>query len=144
MVRVLVSALSPMFESFTVHRMSLPTDPTPARVLVADDQPDVLEALRWLLTGEGYLPQFVSSTDAVMERAIAVFDTAVAGLGGCPYAKGASGNVGTEDVIYLMNGLGIEHGVDLDAVARAGREICAALGREPASKVAQALKAKAA
>src|SRR6188508_211109 len=61
-------ALSPMFESFTVHRMSLPTDPTPARVLVADDQPDVLEALRWLLTGEGYLPQFVSSTDAVMER----------------------------------------------------------------------------
>ena len=57
-----------MFESFTVHRMSSLTDPTPARVLVADDQPDVLEALRWLLTGEGYLPQFVSSTDAVMER----------------------------------------------------------------------------
>src|SRR5258707_1227950 len=56
----------------------------------------------------------------------------------------ASGNVGTEDVIYLMNGLGIEHGVDLDAIAKAGREICAALGREPASKVAQALKAKAA
>ena len=80
---------------------------------------------------------------AVMERGIAVFDTAVAGLGGCPYAKGASGNVGTEDVIYLMNGLGIEHGVDLDAIAKAGREICVALGREPASKVAQALKAKA-
>ena len=57
-----------MFESFTVHRMSSPTDPTPARVLVADDQPDVLEALRWLLTGEGYVPQVVSSTDAVMER----------------------------------------------------------------------------
>jgi hydroxymethylglutaryl-CoA lyase len=73
-----------------------------------------------------------------------VFDTAVAGLGGCPYAKGASGNVGTEDVIYLMNGLGIEHGVDLDAIAKAGRQICVALGREPASKVAQALKAKAA
>ena len=70
--------------------------------------------------------------------------TAVAGLGGCPYAKGASGNVGTEDVIYLMNGLGIAHGVDLDAIAAAGREICVALGREPASKVAQALKAKAA
>src|ERR1700757_38760 len=81
---------------------------------------------------------------AVMERGIAVFDTAVAGLGGCPYAKGASGNVGTEDVIYLMNGLGIEHGVDLDALVQAGREICVALGREPASKVAQALKAKAA
>ena len=57
-----------MFESFTVHRMSSPTDLTPARVLVADDQPDVLEALRWLLTGEGYVPQFVSSTDGVMER----------------------------------------------------------------------------
>jgi phosphoserine phosphatase RsbU/P len=57
-----------MFESFTVQRMSSPNDPTPARVLVADDQPDVLEALRWLLTGEGYEPQFVSSTDAVMER----------------------------------------------------------------------------
>jgi sigma-B regulation protein RsbU (phosphoserine phosphatase) len=57
-----------MFESFTVLRMSSPTDPAPARVLVADDQADVLEALRWLLTGEGYVPQFVSSTDAVMER----------------------------------------------------------------------------
>jgi isopropylmalate/homocitrate/citramalate synthase len=88
--------------------------------------------------------QSLANIMAVMEHGIAVFDTAVAGLGGCPYAKGASGNVGTEDVIYLMNGLGIEHGVDLDAIARAGREICMALGREPASKVAQALKAKAA
>ena len=84
--------------------------------------------------------QSLANILAVMERGIAVFDTAVAGLGGCPYAKGASGNVGTEDVIYLMNGLGIEHGVDLDAIARAGREICVALGREPASKVAQALE----
>jgi sigma-B regulation protein RsbU (phosphoserine phosphatase) len=56
-----------MFESFPVHRMSS-TDSRPARVLVADDQADVLEALRWLLTGEGYEPQFVSSTDAVLER----------------------------------------------------------------------------
>jgi phosphoserine phosphatase RsbU/P len=64
----LVFTLSAMFESFTVQRMSSPTDLTPARVLVADDQPDVLEALRWLLTGEGYVPQFVSSTDGVMER----------------------------------------------------------------------------
>src|SRR5476651_956037 len=88
--------------------------------------------------------QSLANIMAVMERGITVFDTAVAGLGGCPYAKGASGNVGTEDVIYLMNGLGIEHGVDLEAVAQAGRDICVALGREPASKVAQALKAKAA
>src|SRR5687767_13425216 len=57
-----------MFESFTVQRMSSPTDLTPARVLVADDQPDVLEALRWLLTGEGYVPELVSSTDAALER----------------------------------------------------------------------------
>jgi sigma-B regulation protein RsbU (phosphoserine phosphatase) len=64
----LVIALSAMFESFTVYPMSSPTDSTPARVLVADDQPDVLEALRWLLTGEGYEPQFVSSTDEIMER----------------------------------------------------------------------------
>jgi isopropylmalate/homocitrate/citramalate synthase len=77
-----------------------------------------------------------------MERGITVFDTAVGGLGGCPYAKGASGNVGTEDVLYLLNGLGIQHGVDLDAIASTGRFICEALGRQPASKVAQALKAK--
>src|SRR6185312_8568814 len=88
--------------------------------------------------------QSLANIMAVMERGIAVFDTAVAGLGGCPYAKGASGNVGTEDVIYLLTGLGVAHGVDLDAVAAAGRAICAELGREPASKVAQALKAKAA
>src|SRR5215213_7926487 len=57
-----------MFESFTVHRMSSPHAPTRARVLVADDQPDVLEALRWLLTGEGYDPVFVNSTEGVMDR----------------------------------------------------------------------------
>jgi phosphoserine phosphatase RsbU/P len=57
-----------MFGSFRVYPMTSQTDPSPARILVADDQPDVLEALRWLLTGEGYAPQFVSSTEAVMER----------------------------------------------------------------------------
>jgi hydroxymethylglutaryl-CoA lyase len=88
--------------------------------------------------------QSLANILAVMERGITVFDTAVAGLGGCPYAKGASGNVGTEDVVYMLNGLGVAHGVDLDAVAETGRFICAALGREPASKVAQALKARCA
>ena len=88
--------------------------------------------------------QSLANILAVMGRGITVFDTAVAGLGGCPYAKGASGNVGTEDVIYMLDGLGIAHGVDLDAIADTGRFICAALGREPASKVAQALKAKCA
>ena len=88
--------------------------------------------------------QSLANILAVMERGITVFDTAVAGLGGCPYAKGASGNVGTEDVLYMLNGLGIGHGVDLESIAETGRFICAALGREPASKVAQALKAKGA
>jgi phosphoserine phosphatase RsbU/P len=68
-VQLLVFSISRMFEIFTEFRMSSSqNDPTPARVLVADDQPDVLEALRWLLTGEGYEPQFVSSTDGVMEK----------------------------------------------------------------------------
>ena len=57
-----------MHELFTEFRMPSSIDSTPARLLVADDQPDVLEALRWLLTGEGYEPEFVSSTEAVMER----------------------------------------------------------------------------
>ena len=88
--------------------------------------------------------QSLANIMAVMERGIAVFDTAVAGLGGCPYAKGASGNVGTEDVIYLMNGLGIDPRRRPRRHRRRRPRICIALGREPASKVAQALKAKAA
>src|SRR5262249_55532671 len=68
LVRLLERLISRMFEIFTEFRMSIEKDPTPARVLVADDQPDVLEALRWLLSGEGYQAQFVSSTDGVMER----------------------------------------------------------------------------
>jgi hydroxymethylglutaryl-CoA lyase len=79
---------------------------------------------------------------ASLERGVAVFDASVAGLGGCPYAAGASGNVATEDVVYLMNGLGIETGVDLDRLVDAGAWICAELGREPASKVARAVLAK--
>ena len=70
---------------------------------------------------------------------INTIDSAVAGLGGCPYAKGASGNVATEDVLYLCQQLGIETGVDLNAVNEAGWQICRALGKPPASKVALAL-----
>ena len=79
---------------------------------------------------------------ASLEMGVAVFDASVAGLGGCPYAAGASGNVATEDVVYLMNGLGIETGVDLDRLVDAGAFICAELGREPSSKVARAVLAK--
>ena len=88
--------------------------------------------------------QALSNAVAAMRCGITTFDASAGGLGGCPYAKSATGNLATEDLVWLLTGLGIEHGVDLDAIAKAGREICVALGREPASKVAQALKAKAA
>lgn len=69
-------------------------------------------------------------------------DSSVAGLGGCPYAPGAAGNVATENVIYLCHGLGIETGVDLNAVAKAGWQVCDALNRKPMSRVSQALRTK--
>ena len=86
--------------------------------------------------------QALANLYSAMELGVATMDSSVAGLGGCPYAKGASGNVATEDVVYLLNGLGIQTGVDLDLVFEAGRYICAQLGREPSSKVARALAAK--
>jgi hydroxymethylglutaryl-CoA lyase len=70
------------------------------------------------------------------------FDTSVAGLGGCPYAKGATGNVATEDVVFLLQGLGIDCGVDLDALVDAGDFISRVLGRKPVSRAANALLAK--
>jgi hydroxymethylglutaryl-CoA lyase len=88
--------------------------------------------------------QALANILAVLDRGIAVVDSSVAGLGGCPYARGAAGNVATEDVVYMLDGLGIHTGVDLAAVAAAGRFICRALGRSPASKAAQALAAAAA
>ncbi len=82
--------------------------------------------------------QALANILACMERGVATFDDSVAGLGGCPYARGASGNVATEDVLYMLRGLGIETGVDLDAVIDAGCFISDALGRKSASKVALA------
>ena len=79
---------------------------------------------------------------AALECGISVIDSSVAGLGGCPYAVGASGNLATEDLVYLLNGLGIEHGVNLDRLIFAGNTICAHLGKPNGSKVAQALSAK--
>ncbi len=75
-----------------------------------------------------------------LQMGISVIDSAVAGLGGCPYAKGASGNVATEDVVYLLNGLDISHGLQLDKIIEAGNIICAALGRSNGSKVAKAMQ----
>ena len=75
---------------------------------------------------------------ASLHEGIAVFDSSIAGLGGCPYAKGASGNVATEDVLYMLNGMGIETGVDMDTLLLAGEHICRVLGRVTGSRVAKA------
>jgi isopropylmalate/homocitrate/citramalate synthase len=86
--------------------------------------------------------QALANVLACLDLGIGVVDSSVAGLGGCPYAKGASGNLATEDLVYMLDGLGMESGVGLDRLALAGRKICAVLGKVPTSKVAQALAAK--
>ena len=83
--------------------------------------------------------QALANIYAALQMGIDVVDSSVAGLGGCPYAKGAAGNVATEDLVYMLNGLGIEHGVDLDKLIVAGRFITDKLGRENGSKVSRAL-----
>ena len=88
--------------------------------------------------------QALANIYAALEAGIAIVDSAVAGLGGCPYAKGATGNVATEDVLYLLDGLGIETGVAMDGLLTASRFIAQALGRPPASKAALALTTGAA
>lgn len=75
-----------------------------------------------------------------LNRGIRTFDSAVAGLGGCPYAQGASGNLATEDLLYLLEGQGLHTGVDLQAVCRIGNDICQTLDRRTPSKVAQAMQ----
>jgi isopropylmalate/homocitrate/citramalate synthase len=85
----------------------------------------------------------IANIYASLQVGMRVFDSSVAGLGGCPYAAGASGNVATEDVVYLLNGLDIETGIDMDKLLDAGQFILQHLGREPASKAARALLAKA-
>ena len=84
----------------------------------------------------------VANVFASLEMGVAVFDASVGGLGGCPYAAGASGNVATEDVVWLLNGLGIDTGIDLEALVDTAAWISAQLGREPASRVARAVLAK--
>lgn len=86
--------------------------------------------------------QALANIFAVLQKGIAVIDSSVAGLGGCPYAPGAAGNVATEDVVYMANGLGIHTGVDLPALVKTGAFICNALGKTPASKVSIALQSK--
>ncbi len=86
--------------------------------------------------------QALANLYAALELGVATFDCSVAGLGGCPYAKGATGNVASEDVLYLLDGLGIETGVDMTKLRRAGRYISDHLQRAPVSRVARALDAR--
>ena len=86
--------------------------------------------------------QALTNIYACLEMGIHTFDASVAGLGGCPYAKGATGNVATEDVVFMLNGLGIETGIDLDQLVDAGAFISGVLGRPPVSRVGRAILAK--
>jgi hydroxymethylglutaryl-CoA lyase len=86
--------------------------------------------------------QALANTLASLEMGVWQFDASVAGLGGCPYAKGATGNVATEDVVYMLRGMDIDTGIDLDRLIDAGRYISAALGRETQSRVARAVVGK--
>lgn len=86
--------------------------------------------------------QAIGNIYACLEMGIHHFDASVAGLGGCPYAKGATGNVATEDVVFLLQGLGIDCGIDLEALVDAGDFISRVLGRKPVSRAANALLAK--
>ena len=85
--------------------------------------------------------QALANILVALEQGIATIDSSVAGLGGCPYAKGASGNVASEDVVYMLEGMGIRTGIDLSALVAAGNRISAALGRDTLSRVARAMSA---
>ncbi len=86
--------------------------------------------------------QALANIYASLLEGIGVFDSSVAGLGGCPYAKGATGNVATEDVLYLLNGLGIDTGIDMDALIAAGQRICTVLDKPNGSRVARARQSR--
>jgi len=84
--------------------------------------------------------QALANIYAVLEQGVSVVDSSITGLGGCPYANGASGNVATEDVLYLLNGLGIKTGISMDKLLKASQFISDVIARPPVSKVAQALR----
>ena len=86
--------------------------------------------------------QALANIYASLELGIHTFDASVAGLGGCPYAKGATGNVGTEDVLFMLQGLGIETGIDLERLVDAAEYISGVIGRRPVSRTGSALLAK--
>ena len=86
--------------------------------------------------------QALANIYASLEMGVATFDASVAGLGGCPYAKGATGNVATEDVVYMLHGLGIRTGIDLEKLVDIGQWICVILKKEPGSRAGRAIAAK--
>ncbi|KAH6577648.1 hypothetical protein BASA62_000770 [Batrachochytrium salamandrivorans] len=86
--------------------------------------------------------QGVANILASIERGIRVIDSSVSGLGGCPYAKGATGNVATEDVVYMLHGLGLQTGVDLESLAKTGHFISKQLNRPNGSKAGLAIANK--
>jgi len=86
--------------------------------------------------------QALANIYACLELGVHTFDTSIAGLGGCPYAKGATGNVATEDVVFMLHGMGVHTGLDLDALVDAGAFISRVLGRSPVSRAGKALLAK--
>jgi hydroxymethylglutaryl-CoA lyase len=86
--------------------------------------------------------QALANVYASLEMGVHVFDASIAGLGGCPYAKGATGNVGTEDVLFLLQGLGIETGIDLERLVDAAEYISEVIGRRPVSRTGGAMLAK--
>jgi hydroxymethylglutaryl-CoA lyase len=86
--------------------------------------------------------QALANTLAALQMGVWNFQSSIAGLGGCPYAKGATGNVATEDVVYMLRGMGIETGIDLDKLVDAGQYISTQLGRKPNSRAAIALLSK--
>jgi hydroxymethylglutaryl-CoA lyase len=114
--------------------------PAKARAMlraVADEVPMLALAIHFHDT----YGQALANILACLEEGVAVIDSAVSGAGGCPYAKGASGNVASEDVVYMLHGLGVETGVDLPLLAETGRWLAGLLGRETGSKAGRALAA---
>ncbi len=114
---------------------------TPARArAMVEAVAEVVPAERLALHFHDTYGQALANILSCLDAGVATLDTAVAGLGGCPYAPGASGNVATEDVVYMLDGMGIETGVDMAKLVDAGQFICDVLGRAPTSKAAQAIR----
>jgi hydroxymethylglutaryl-CoA lyase len=141
-----VARVAEMLMELGCHELSLGDTigvGTPARTIA------MLQAVKYVVPKEQLAVHFHDTYGQALvnilvslEQGITTIDSSVAGLGGCPYAKGASGNVATEDLVYMLDGLGIDTGIDIDKLVDAGEFICSVLGRESRSKAGLALAAK--